>query len=74
MSDVNSLLMASIQRDLNKPQQPLPQAQEPEEKDPDTLFCLSLVQEFKELPPNKKRIARVKVLQVLCEMHGDDDH
>ena len=57
--DVNSLLMASIQRDLNKPQQPLPQEQEPEEKDPDNLFCLSLVQEFKELPSNKKRIARV---------------
>ena len=66
----NSLLMASIQRNLNTPQ---PQAQESGEKDPDILFCLSLVQDFKALPAKKKRAARVKMVQVLCEMHGDDD-
>ena len=65
--DVNSLLMASIKRDLIATE-----SAKSDDKDPDTLFCLSLVQDFKELPAPKKRQARVKIMQVLCEMHNDD--
>ena len=65
--DVNSLLMASIKRDLIATE-----SAESNDKDPDTLFCLSLVQDFKELPAPKKRLARVKIMQILCEMHNDN--
>ena len=67
-SDMNQLLMQSIQRDLNTPTQPAKQ----DEKDSDTLFCLSLVQDFKDLPARKKRLARVKIMQVISDLHGDD--
>ena len=42
--DVNSLLMASIKRDLIATE-----SAESNDKDPDTFFCLSLLQDFKEL-------------------------
>ena len=67
-NDFNGLLMASIQRDLS-----VPPLKTTEEKDPDTLFCLSLVHEFKDLSNKKKRLARVKMMQVFCELHEDDD-
>ena len=63
--------MESIQRDLNAPP---PQPHKPEEKDPDTLFFLSLVQDFKDLSAGKKRIARVKIMQIITDMHGDADN
>ena len=68
-SDVNQMLIQSIQRDLNAPP---PQPQRQDEKDSDALFCLSLVQDFKDLPARKKRIARVRIMQVISDMHGDD--
>ena len=70
-SDVNGLLMESIQRDLNAPP---PQPHKPAEKDPDTLFFLSLVQDFKSLSAGKKRIARVKIMEIISDMHGDADN
>ena len=65
--DVNSLLMASIKRDLIATE-----SAKSDDKDPDTLFCLSLVHDFKELPAPKKRQARVKIMQDFCELHNDN--
>ena len=64
-SDMNNLLLQSIQRDLNTPPTQ-------SEKDSDTLFFLSLVQDFKDLPSRKKRLAKLKIMQVISDLHGDD--
>ena len=71
--DLDSLLMTSIARDLQTTTPSVP-ALSVEEKDPDTLFCLSLVQEFKELPPRKKRLSRLKIMELFCAMHEDDEN
>ena len=42
------------------------------EKDADTLFCLSMVKEFKDLPPNKKRFAKLKVCELFCAMQENE--
>jgi len=42
------------------------------DKDTDTFFCLSLIQDFKDLPATKKRLVRVKIIKVFCEMHNDN--
>lgn len=39
-----------------------------EDTDTDSLFCKSLVSSFKELTPSKKKRARVKILQVFCDL------
>ena len=70
--ELNTLLMASIKRDLSS-QTSSSQSSGSNlvENDPDKAFCLSLVEELKSLAPCKKRLARVKMLQVLCEAHED---
>ena len=55
-----SLLREAIKLDIEK-------AKSGEDKDPDRLFCLSLVQEFKELN------ARFAILKLFCELHESDD-
>ena len=44
-----------------------------DDKDPAILFCFSVVQDFKELPAPKKRLARIKIMQVLSHLHSDDN-
>lgn len=62
--------MASIQRDLTQATTSQPKE---EERDQDTLFCLSLVQEFKDLTAKNKRLTRVRIMQVFCDLHEDDN-
>ena len=37
------------------------------------LFCSSLVESFKNLKGKKKKLAKIKVLQVLAEYEDDDE-
>ena len=60
--------MASIQRNL----QTKSNEQSKNEEDPNKPFCLSLVQEFKDLPRPQKRLACMKIMQVFCEINGDE--
>ena len=39
--------------------------------DADTYFCLSLVENLKNLPPKKKLLAKSKIMTVLIEMCDD---
>ena len=39
--------------------------------DADTHFCLSLVENLKNLPPKKKLLAKSKIMTVLIEMCDD---
>lgn len=65
--DLDTLLIQSIQKDLQTPKPQPPQM----EQDQDTLFCLSLVQDFKTLSPQKKRKAKIKILEVFCNLNED---
>ena len=76
--DVNSVLLESIQMDIQQKkidmQTQQNHIQTTETQDPDTLFCLSLVQEFKDLKKSsKKRAARLQILKVFCDMHDSDE-
>ncbi len=61
-----SLLREAIKLDIEK-------VKSGEDKDPDRLFCLSLVQEFKDLDARKKRKARLAILKLFCELHQSDE-
>lgn len=59
-------LIAKALCDDNEKQKPT--VVEKVEEDSDTLFCKSLISTFQELTPKKRKKARVKVLQVLCDL------
>ena len=67
-NELDNLLLTSIKKDLSEHSKPAVT----EEKDQDTLFCLSLVSDFKDLSSRKKRIARLKILQLFYDLHEDD--
>jgi len=68
--DLDTLLIQSIKKDLEAPSR-IPVVPAPE-KDPETLFCLSLVQELKELDPFKKRKAKLKIMEIFCELNDSE--
>ena len=62
--DIDELLALSLEEDMNK-------KKETKEDDADSLFCRSLIPEFKALSKQDKKRAKVKVLQVLMEFDED---
>ena len=66
--DFDNTIMESVKMDLEKSKQG------EEGKDPDRLFCLSLVQEFKDSKTaKKKRKARLGILKLFCDLHDTDE-
>ena len=68
-NDLDALLLTSILKDLQSTNTVSPQNHE--EKDAD-IFCLNMVKEFKDLPPNKKRLAKLKVCELFCAMQENE--
>jgi len=65
--ELDSVLAESIKLDIEKSKQN-------DTEDPDRLFCLSLVQEFKDLKtPKKKRKARLEILRIFCDLSNSDN-
>ena len=42
-----------------------------DEKDSDTLFCLSLVESLKKLPSKSNKRARIKIMEVILDLEDD---
>ena len=67
--NANLLLVQTLDKHLNQPEQAQVQLQE---EDDDRLFCLSLVKTLKGMAPKKNALSRIKVQQVLFDVQFQD--